>query len=451
MGTRTVALLGGRRFTKRALTGALAVVAIAAAASPIGATTQASKPAPALPLRQPVVGIAATPTGGGYWRVASDGGVFTSGDAKFYGSTGGMRLNRPIVGIAPTRTGKGYWLVASDGGVFSFGDARFFGSTGAMRLNKPIVGMASTPTGRGYWMVASDGGIFSFGDARFFGSTGAMRLNQPIVGMAATRDGRGYWMVASDGGIFTFGNAIFRGSLGALRLARPIVGMNPSRSGKGYVLVAADGGVFTFGDAKFYGSAAGSCPDATTIGIAASRQTVGYWIGLANARTYAFSPSRKAPKCPLTPADRVARDLFDRLNAERAARGRVPLQWDGALSGYAKMWSAEMSRSGFRHSNIMGLLNDGRLSYVGENIAWAQGAGVASGTLHKMWMQSDGHRNNMLSPTYTVVGIGVHCGSDGKMYATQSFGRLASQGAGAAAPGTSRDPIVRGEPGGPAC
>ena len=56
---------------------------------------------------------------------------------------------------------KGYWLVASDGGVFSFGDASFYGSTGGDRLNKPIVGIAATPDGNGYWLVASDGGVFS--------------------------------------------------------------------------------------------------------------------------------------------------------------------------------------------------------------------------------------------------------------------------------------------------
>ena len=83
---------------------------------------------------------------------------------------GGMPLNRPIVGMASTPDGGGYWEVASDGGIFSFGDAQFYGSTGNIALNKPIVGMASTPDGRGYWMVASDGGIFSFGDAQFYGS-----------------------------------------------------------------------------------------------------------------------------------------------------------------------------------------------------------------------------------------------------------------------------------------
>jgi hypothetical protein len=76
--------------------------------------------------------------------------------------------------------------VASDGGIFSFGDAAFYGSTGAMALAKPIVGMTATPDGHGYWLVASDGGIFSFGDAAFYGSTGAMALAKPIVGMTPT-------------------------------------------------------------------------------------------------------------------------------------------------------------------------------------------------------------------------------------------------------------------------
>jgi hypothetical protein len=45
--------------------------------------------------------------------------------------------------MAPTSDGQGYWLVASDGGIFSYGDAQFYGSTGALTLNKPIVGMAA--------------------------------------------------------------------------------------------------------------------------------------------------------------------------------------------------------------------------------------------------------------------------------------------------------------------
>jgi hypothetical protein len=80
------------------------------------------------PLRQPMVGMARTPSGNGSWTVATDGGIFTFGDASFKGSTGAMTLAQPIVGMAPTPSGQGYWLVAADGGVFTFGDAQFFGS-----------------------------------------------------------------------------------------------------------------------------------------------------------------------------------------------------------------------------------------------------------------------------------------------------------------------------------
>jgi hypothetical protein len=44
--------------------------------------------------------MAATPDGGGYWLVASDGGVFTYGDAPFDGSAGSNGLVAPIVAAA---------------------------------------------------------------------------------------------------------------------------------------------------------------------------------------------------------------------------------------------------------------------------------------------------------------------------------------------------------------
>ena len=223
----------------------------------------------------------------GYRLVASDGGIFSFGGARYFGSTGGMHLNRPIVDMASTISDNGYWLVASDGGVFSFGDARFFGSTGGIRLHRPIVGMTTTPTGRGYWLVASDGGIFSFGDARFFGSTGGIRLHRPIVGMATTRTGRGYWLVASDGGIFSFGDAPFLGSTGAMRLNAPIVGM-ASTAGHGYWLVASDGGIFSYGDAPYLGMPAASRLGSPIVSIARTSTSRGYWLGGASGAVFGY-------------------------------------------------------------------------------------------------------------------------------------------------------------------
>ncbi|HEY1444030.1 MAG TPA: SGNH/GDSL hydrolase family protein [Acidimicrobiales bacterium] len=83
-------------------------------------------------------------------------------------------------------SGTGYRLVASDGGIFTYGDAGFFGSAGSLTLNKPIVGMAAAPDGGGYWLVASDGGVFTYGDAGFFGSAGSLALNKAVMGMAAS-------------------------------------------------------------------------------------------------------------------------------------------------------------------------------------------------------------------------------------------------------------------------
>jgi hypothetical protein len=185
----------------------------------------------------------------GYWLVATDGGIFSFGDAAFYGSTGAIKLNKPIVGMAPTTSGKGYWLVASDGGIFSFGDAGFYGSTGAIKLNKPIVGMAPTTSGKGYWLVASDGGVFTFGDAGFFGS--GQPSGKAIVAMAPTASGRGYWQAAATGEVLAFGDAA---ELGSARVNIPVVGMARTASGNGFWLVAGDGGIFSFGDARFLGS-----------------------------------------------------------------------------------------------------------------------------------------------------------------------------------------------------
>ena len=92
----------------------------------------------------------------------------TTGAATTSGAS--PTLNKPVVGMTATPDGQGYWLVASDGGIFTYGDAAFYGSTGSLQLNKPIVGMTATPDGKGYWLVASDGGIFTYGDAAFDGS-----------------------------------------------------------------------------------------------------------------------------------------------------------------------------------------------------------------------------------------------------------------------------------------
>ena len=111
---------------------------------------------------------------------------------------GARHLNKPVVSMASTKDGHGYWLAASDGGIFTFGDAQFYGSLGSKRLAQPIVGITATPSGKGYRMVARDGGIFDFGDAKFYGSLGGHGIAD-VVGMARTPSGSGYWILRKGG------------------------------------------------------------------------------------------------------------------------------------------------------------------------------------------------------------------------------------------------------------
>ena len=227
----------------------------------------------------------------GYWEVASDGGIFSFGTARFFGSTGGMPLNAPIVAMAATPDGRGYWLVARDGGVFAFGDAHYYGSTGGTPLNAPIVGIASTPDGAGYWLVARDGGVFAFGDAQFYGSMGGTPLNAPIVGMAADPATGGYWEVASDGGIFAFGSP-FLGSAGGLHLASPIVGLASAGNGGGYWEVASNGSVFAEGNAPLVGSMGGQVLHSPIEGIAAAPDGAGYRMVGGDGGVFAFGSAQ---------------------------------------------------------------------------------------------------------------------------------------------------------------
>jgi uncharacterized delta-60 repeat protein len=120
----------------------------------------------------------------GAGQVLLTGSLVIDGDMDLAVARVGVGTAPPKAFIQEPERG-GYHLVASDGGLFTFGDAEFVGSTGSLKLAQPIVGMASTAGGKGYWMVAGDGGIFAYGDAAFLGSAGGTKLAKPIIGMAA--------------------------------------------------------------------------------------------------------------------------------------------------------------------------------------------------------------------------------------------------------------------------
>ncbi len=221
-------------------------------------------------LQRPVVGITPTTTRNGYWLVASDGGIFSFGDSSFYGSIPGLglhpagsglpnSLNAPIVGMVPTLTGRGYFMVASDGGVFSFGDARFEGSCpGIGGCSGAAVTVMPDHSGNGYWVVTATGGVYAFGDAPFYGAGPVVAV--PVVDAVATPDGNGYWLLYANGAVAGLGAATtLGGPIGYVNSYNPATAIFRTADGLGYWVAAARGDVFTYGSAPYLGgmSAAG--------------------------------------------------------------------------------------------------------------------------------------------------------------------------------------------------
>lgn len=129
----------------------------------------------------------------------------------------------------------------------------------------------------------------------------------------------------------------------------------------------------------------------------------------------------------------IEQAIFQRVNQERAAAGLPALSYNGTMEYYARVKSKDMADRGyFDHKDPQGNLiteqmkADG-VSYNawGENIAYIQGvSGNATLATQFMdnWMNSSGHRANILSSNFTSIGIGVYKIGN-TYYATQEFYR----------------------------
>jgi uncharacterized protein YkwD len=150
----------------------------------------------------------------------------------------------------------------------------------------------------------------------------------------------------------------------------------------------------------------------------------------------------------------LAEELFRRLNDERRARGQHPLQWDPQLAQLAADWSRHMADTGrYEHRDLQAAVQQlPEYAGIGENIFQLLAAYESAGYAHRGWMRSTGHRNNLVNPGYDTAGIGVHCAPDGRMWATQNFGRYRRS---PAPPllysDTPAAPIVHDDEGGPRC
>ncbi len=218
-------------------------------------------------LQRPVVGISPTRDRKGYWLVASDGGIFAFGDSGYFGSLPGLGfspagsdgphpLAAPIVAMVPSADGAGYFMVASDGGVFAFGDARFAGSCpGIGGCAGPAVAVMPDATGNGYWLVTATGNVYAFGDAPYLGAP-----DRPVNVTSAVRtpDGGGYWILFADGVVVPFGDASAHGDPSGTLGGDTASAIISTSDGGGYWVATASGAVDNFGDAPADGSMSGA-------------------------------------------------------------------------------------------------------------------------------------------------------------------------------------------------
>lgn len=114
------------------------------------------------------------------------------------------------------------------------------------------------------------------------------------------------------------------------------------------------------------------------------------------------------------------------VNQERARRGLVKLTKNSTMCYVARLKSQDMiSRNYFSHisptygSPFTMMQHFGiRFSAAGENIAYGQQSPQAVMTA---WMNSPGHRANILSASYNQIGVGCAKKSNGQLYWTQEF------------------------------
>ena len=124
------------------------------------------------------------------------------------------------------------------------------------------------------------------------------------------------------------------------------------------------------------------------------------------AKAHPVSKSISAPE--IHP---VEAKIIERTNEERARRGLRPLLLDMRLMRSARRHNSWMARSGaFQHGNAP----------VAENIAMGQ---QDSAQAMNSWMNSSGHRANILNASYTKIGVSAYRSRNGQIYWTQQFQR----------------------------
>ncbi|MFJ8919134.1 CAP domain-containing protein [Streptomyces sp. NPDC102415] len=145
----------------------------------------------------------------------------------------------------------------------------------------------------------------------------------------------------------------------------------------------------------------------------------------ATPESSSATPSRK-PTASASPSATTAQaTVLSLVNQERAKVGCSPVTTSASLTALAQDFSEDMAaRDFFGHTDPDGATPWDRAAAAGvqglggENIARGQADAQA---VMDAWMNSEGHRANILNCDYKTLGVGVHLGSGGPWW-TQDFG-----------------------------
>jgi uncharacterized protein YkwD len=145
---------------------------------------------------------------------------------------------------------------------------------------------------------------------------------------------------------------------------------------------------------------------------------------VATPSAHAVPGCEAAGATPAQAAQRtMVRATHCMLNAQRKRHGLAPLRLNRRLSAAARRHAEDMDRRNyFSHDSLgggsfvdrirrSGYLRGARRWSVGENLAWGSHWRSTPRTITQMWMNSPGHRANMLSRSFREVGIGVAYGA----------------------------------------
>ena len=124
-----------------------------------------------------------------------------------------------------------------------------------------------------------------------------------------------------------------------------------------------------------------------------------------------------------------AQRVLELTNAEREKNGIDPLEWDDSLAELGEAHCKDMiDRNFFAHDNPDGETPFDRMKKAGISYR-AAGENIAAGHYSpeaavEAWMNSPGHRQNILNSEFKVLGVGVAKGGEYGIYWAQEFARL---------------------------